>query len=205
MLVLEKLRDNYASADFATQFLEAAIRKAEIEVVMSNSRNNIRIEGIQASFSSEKIRGFREHAKAMRRSPPPSSEHEFRPDLHGSGMMDIGIPIGRPIDPLNNAISAHTPPDSDTTMSTHDVNDYCHLNQEMDLSTVYNAENVDLNDFLNFDTGNELWNVPFEEGFHGESGGFLDLNWMDQAPGWSRLNSPERDLFAQPLEVEALA
>jgi hypothetical protein len=205
MLVLEKLRDNYASADFATQFLEAAIRKAEIEVVMSNSRNNIRVEDIQASFSTERIRGFREHAKAMRRTPPPSSEHDFRPDLHGSGMMDIGIPIGRPIDPLHSAISAHTPPDSDTTMSTHDVNDYSHLNQGMDLNTVYNAENVDLNDFLNFDTGNEMWNVPFEEGAHGESGGFLDLNWMDQAPGWSRLNSPERDLFAQPLEVEALA
>ena len=205
MLVLEKLRDNYASADFATQFLEAAIRKAEIEVVMSNSRNNIRVEDIQASFSTERIRGFREHAKAMRRTPPPNNEHDFRPDLHGSGMMDIGIPIGRPIDPLHNAISAHTPPDSDTTMSTHDVNDYSHLNQGMDLNTAYNAENVDLNDFLNFDTGNEMWNVPFEEGAHGESGGFLDLNWMDQAPGWSRLNSPERDLFTQPLEVEALA
>jgi len=119
--------------------------------------------------------------------------------------MDIGIPIGRPLDAYN-AISAHTPPDSDATMSTHEgMNDYTHLNNNMDLSAVYNAENVDLNDFLNFDTGNEMWNVPPEDGAHGESGGFLDLNWMDQAPGWSRLNSPERDLFSAPVEVEALA
>ena len=205
MLVLEKLRDNYASADFATQFLEAAIRKADIDVVMSTSRNNIRQEDVQATLSSDKVRELREQARvaALRRTPPPSSEQDFRPDMHSCGMMDIGIPVGRPIDPLHNAISAHTPPDSDTTMSTHDVNDYSHLNQHMDLNAVYNAENVDLNDFLNFDTGNDMWNVPLEEGAHGESGGFLDLNWMDQAPGWSRLNSPERDMFAPPVEAVA--
>jgi hypothetical protein len=208
MLVLEKLRDNYASADFATQFLEAAIRKADIDVVMSTSKNLFRQEDIQAALSSDKVRELREHAKmaAMRRTPPLSSEQDFRPDLHGSGMMDIGIPIGRPIDPYHNAISAHTPPDSDTTMSMHEgMNDYNQLSQPLDLNTVYNTEIVDLNDFLNFDNGNEMWNVPLEEGAHGESGGFLDLNWMDQAPGWSRLNSPERDLFAQPLEVEGIA
>lgn len=32
MLVLERLRDNYAAADYAVQFLEAAIRKADIDV-----------------------------------------------------------------------------------------------------------------------------------------------------------------------------
>jgi hypothetical protein len=77
------------------------------------------------------------------------------------------------------------------------VNDYSHLQHgAFDFNTVYNTENVDMNDFLNFD--NEMWNPP-EEGAHGESGGFLDLNWMDQAPGWSRLNSPERELFAHPI------
>lgn len=34
MLVLEQLRENYAAADYATQFLEAAIRKAQIDVGM---------------------------------------------------------------------------------------------------------------------------------------------------------------------------
>ena len=197
MLVLERLRDNYASADFATQFLEAAIRKAEIEVVMSNSRNSIRLQDVSV-MPNEKNRDFREQNRAGVRTPPLTNEHDFRPDLLGSGMMDIGISIGRPIDPVHNAISAHTPPDSDTTVSTHDVNDYSHLQHgTFDLNCVYNTENIDMNDFLNFD--NEMWNVPPEEGAHGESGGFLDLNWMDQAPGWSRLNSPERDLFSQPV------
>jgi hypothetical protein len=63
-----------------------------------------------------------------------------------------------------------------------------------------------LNDFLNFDTGNEMWNVPLEEGAHGESGGFLgDMNWVDQAPGWSRLNSPLPEGELNAAEVEAMA
>jgi hypothetical protein len=210
MLVLERLRDNYSSADFATQFLEAAIHKADIGVMMSASRSHIRQEDVQAALSSEKAKELRQRSKAaaaMRRTPPPSEELSFKPEMHGSGMLDMGIPIGRPVagDNLHNAISAHTPPDSDTTMSTHDINEYHHHSHlHMDLSLY--PDNVDLNDFLNFDTGNEMWNVPPEEGgAHGECGGFLDMNWLDQAPGWSRLNTPERDLFSAPAEVEALA
>ena len=216
MLVLEKLRDNYASADFATQFLEAAIRKADIDVVMSSSRNNIRGD-IQATLSSGKIRELRERSKAaaiaLRRTPPPQSSEEFglRPDTHGSGMMDIGIPIGRPI---INSISAHTPPDTDSTLSVASNDHAAHQHQHQHQHHVHNHNqnqhfmpmqgldfqdiNLDLNDFLNFDTGNEMWNVPLEEGAHGESGGFLgDMNWVDQAPGWSRRNSPlpEGELF----------
>ncbi|TVY32554.1 Cutinase transcription factor 1 beta [Lachnellula subtilissima] len=46
MVVLEKLRDTYASADFATQFLEAAIKRADIDVVMSSSRERMRAEDV---------------------------------------------------------------------------------------------------------------------------------------------------------------
>jgi len=225
MLVLEKLRDNYASADFATQFLEAAIRKADIDVVMSSSRNNIREGDIQAILSSDKIKELRERSKAaviaLRRTPPPqSSSEEFAPrlDMHGSGMMDIGIPIGRPI---VNSISAHTPPDTDSTLSVasneraanqHHIHNHNQNHNFMPIQGMdFQDYNLDLNDFLNFDTGNEMWNVPLEEGAHGESGGFLgDMNWVDQAPGWSRLNSPlpEGELFStggNAAEVDAMA
>lgn len=209
MLVLEKLRDNYASADFATQFLEAAIRKADIDVVVSNSRHRLRQEDFQATLSSDKAIELRERSRsaaaAMRTTPPLSEKWSYRPDPYGSGMIDIGIAVGRPVD-NHNAITAHTPPDSDTAMSTHDANDYSHLNMDM---TVYPDANVDLNDFVNFDAGlgNEMWNMMPEEGAHGESGGFLDMNWLEQAPGWSRLNTPEREIrmFSAPVEVEAFA
>jgi hypothetical protein len=43
MLVLEKLRDNYSSADFIAQFLKAAIQKADIDALMSA---DMRVHGI---------------------------------------------------------------------------------------------------------------------------------------------------------------
>jgi hypothetical protein len=227
MLVLEKLRDNYASADFATQFLEAAIRKADIDVVMgsspSSTRNNIREGDIQTTLSSDKARELRERNKAaaiaLRRTPPQSAEElAFRQDMHGSGMVDIGMPIGQPI---MNSISAHTPPDTDSKFSIvsnghipnqhhgHNHNQNSHNFMPMQ-GMEFQDNNVDLNDFLNFDIGNEMWNVPLEECAHGESGGFLgDMNWVDQAP-WSNLNTPmpEGDLFStggNAAEVEAMA
>jgi hypothetical protein len=40
MQVIHRLRENYAAADYATHFLEAAIRKANIQVVTSSSDNH---------------------------------------------------------------------------------------------------------------------------------------------------------------------
>jgi hypothetical protein len=191
MVVLERLRDNYASADFATQFLEAAIRKADIDIAVGPG-------------------GAREEARsraAARRTPPlvGGEERRFiiRPDLHGSGMMDFGIPIGR--SPAGaaaaggghagaNALAARTPPDSETLASTEEyaMPDLQFTPGGGVAGHVVMGGDVDLSDFLNFqDGGNEMWNVPLEEGAHGESGGFMgDMNWIDQAPGWSRLNTP---------------
>jgi hypothetical protein len=197
MLVLEKLRDNYSSADFATQFLEAAIRKADIDVVIGTNSNgrgimSLRQEDVVASLNSDKVRELRERSKmaAMRRTPPLHDESAST----NAHMLDIRIPS----DDMHH--SAPTPPDSDAHSLTHSLT-HAHSNNgfgAMTLHTDMNGMNygtagdvVDLNDFLNFDNGNEMWNVPLEEGAHGESGGFMgDMNWVDQAPGWSRLNSP---------------
>lgn len=226
MLILEKLRDNYASADFATQFLEAAIRKADIDVVMGASRDKLRHEDVQASLDSDKFKELRERSRANRRTPPPSNEelgmsvNGLRSDFQGSDMMGIGIPIGRPLENhLYNAISARTP-DSDGNNNEFSVTAADafapHLNGELNgnmngIVGFAGDNNIDLNDFLNFDTGNEMWNVPLEEGAHGESGGFMtDMNWIEHVPGWSRLNSPtpdeQGDLFNAQLtaEIEAV-
>jgi hypothetical protein len=204
MLVLEKLRDNYASADFATQFLEAAIRKADIDVVMGNSRNQIngmRQEDVLANLREDKVRALREKSRAARRNTPPAEDH-LRPDLQGSGsgMLDIGIHIARPqyTDPLPNAISARTPDSEGATTQQHEQFSHSHSNLNgggmvfTPSANLGGSNEIDLNDFLNFDTNlnGEMWNVPLEEGAHGESGGWVgDMNWIDQTR-WSRLNSP---------------
>ncbi|KAH8682908.1 fungal-specific transcription factor domain-containing protein [Tricladium varicosporioides] len=199
MLVLEKLRDNYSSADFATQFLEAAIRKADIDVVMSSSREKIRHEDVQAALGSDRVKELLQRSRANRRTPPPSGEDAaVQPDTQSSSMMDISIPAFRQQDQVHNAISARTPPETDSNFvapsqdqhQNHNTG-FAHMTTA-EFNAVYPTNEVDLNDFLNFDTGNEMWNVPLEEGAHGESGGFMgDMNWLDHPPGWSRLNSPQ--------------
>jgi hypothetical protein len=205
MLVLEKLRDNYASADFATQFLEAAIRKADIDVVMGNStsRDRMRPEDVQATLTSDKVKELRERSRAARRTPPPSGEElQIRPDLQLSDVMDIGVTGGRGRVSLHDGISAPTPPDSDThtnftSTTTNEVFTPATNINEIDFSMNANpGGDLDMSDFLNFDSHNDIWTLPLEQGAHGESGGFMgDMNWIDQeAPMWSRLNSPMRDL-----------
>jgi len=218
MLVLEKLRDNYASADFATQFLEAAIRKADMDIVIGNSAQKVvREEDIQANLHSKTVRQLRERSRAARHTPPPHPGEFIRPDMQGSGMIDIGIPVdGSQQMPYYHPATAPTPPSNDNSFSNSPSDD---ADTEM-VDNGYNPNNIDnsqfdVNDFLNFDAGNEGWNVPFEEGAHGESGGFVgDMNWIDQEPkGWSRLNSPQpqqeqqfqrgpmqmQDMFAGPI------
>lgn len=196
MIVLEKLRDSYASADFATQFLEAAIRKADIDVVVANGAAKTKEEAL----TGEKIRELRERSRAARHTPPVTSpeerERSFRAEYQNtSAMMDIGISLVQPTT-IHNAISARTPPSPGTEI--HAATDYNGMQME-GMEFPGTAEHVDLSDFLNFDSGD--WNVPLEEGAHGESGGFMgDMTWIDQAPGWSRLNSPlpevrEGDMF----------
>jgi hypothetical protein len=192
MLVLEKLRDNYSSADFATQFLEAAIRKAEIEVVIGNNgRSSIQQEDVQATLRSEKVKELRERSKqaaAMRRTPP----------LNESMTTNAGMGYLVSREQNQDDVSAHTPPDSDTH-TNFDANDPRMEVNMVDMNNMNGYENMELNmtDFINFDTGNE---ICFEEGWHGESGGLLmdmGMDWGDQTVRWSRMGTPvpEGDMF----------
>jgi hypothetical protein len=192
MLVLEKLRDNYAAADYATQFLEAAIRKADIDVVMGSNEGKISYIDVQATLSSDKVRELRERSRAARRTPP-FTNGELNGSISSGMMMDGQNSMHH----MHNAISVRTPPETqeahlnqmnDTTMDT------CINGGEMNMIM---DNNFDLNDFLNFDgPGAEMgykWNTPLEEGAHGESGGFLgDMGWIEQGgQQWSAFNSPQ--------------
>jgi hypothetical protein len=163
MLVLEKLRDNYSSADFAIQLLEVAIRKADIGVVIGRSQEaKIDIMKAQEMF-------------AAGRTPHPSSE--------GLTHLQNDYNLCQ-IDPFYNAYSGSTLhenrdeefltnalPESNTTLPETEI--------------LYSSEG--LSAFLDFDAlNNEIWNVPIEEDAHGESGGLMgDMNWIDKSLEWS--------------------
>lgn len=203
MQVLEKLRDIYASADFATQFLEAAIRKADIDVVMNTGHRGMKLDEVHATLTAEKAKELRERSRAARRTPPPSGEDLLIPSDLGSRVLDIAILVSQPSD--LNTISARTPPDLDTptTLTASTANEpftpSTHLN-EIEFTLNGTSAGLDMSDYLNFDDG-DAWTFPLEQGAHGESGGFMgDMNWIDQGTtSWSRLNSPVPDLLCSPL------
>ena len=199
MLVLEKLRDIYASADFATQFLEAAIRKADIDITMRPSRDKFRQENNPppSTLNLEKANELHRRSQAARWTPPLSDDHgpAFAPSsMH---MGDIRIPTGDATTNINdsnihNSITARTPESEDAGSSFPKT--ILDFTSGGNTTGGVSAGDVDLNDFLTFDNANELWTVPLEEGAHGESGGFVgDMNWVDQGTGWMS-PSPDIDL-----------
>ncbi|RFU34666.1 hypothetical protein B7463_g1596, partial [Scytalidium lignicola] len=210
MLVLEKLRDNYASADFATQFLEAAIRKADIDMVINNSREKARFEAMQNMLNLQRAKELKDRKRAAAcRTPPLTREESVLPLASGMMDMNIGLTASNPsFNDIQNTISARTPPESDLSLADSSSVVQSSISQSpaaVNTSTnTYNGlltetttpfgliDDININDFLTFDSNvNDMWNVPLEEGAHGESGGFMgDMNWVDQAPGWSRMNSP---------------
>lgn len=210
MLVLEKLRDNYASADFATQFLEAAIRKADIfEMVMGNSRDKARMQGMLQVQRAKELQELERKRAAARRTPPLTHEESVLP----ADVMNISFDFGTSglpnMSDIRNTISARTPPESDLSLgdtasvvqslgqspAVQPGNTLDSMSTDPTNFGLMDTSNIDLNDFLTFDNNvNDLWNVPLDEGAHGESGGFMgDMNWVDQAPGWGNLNSPVAD------------
>ena len=116
-----------------------------------------------------------------------------------SGMIDIGIPIARVSE--HNAISARTPPNSDgsnTSAGSHSTNTTSvqghtqQMSNDIEFFNHNTAGDLDMSDFLNFDSNTDWAYHPLEQGAHGESGGFVgDMGWIDAgAESWSRLNSP---------------
>ena len=201
MIVLEGLRGIYSSADFATQFLEAAVRKAGIEVI-----------GLGGGISKRSAQ--KDHhitgmvARPRENTPPLSVEDEGSVYMHERGHMGEALGDQHPLAHISSTTSAHTPPENDLEITLPAITSLPITTSNTPFPSIESLDansatpqldytNVNLNEFLNFDangSGNELWNVPLEEGAHGESGGFMGdmgLGWMDGLPcGWSRVGSP---------------
>lgn len=192
MVVLEVLRDNYASADFAVSFLDAAIKKADIEVVISSSRDRIRHEDVQANPGSQKVRDLlRKSRTTNRQTPPPSDEEPADFDLFGTAAKSI-----RP----ENDMTMHTPPDSDGTCSAEQEKPGFDLPVAADL---YPSNELDITDFFDYPDPTEAWGGSLAEGAHGENGGFWsEMTWVNEQSG-SRLPSPDPgDMFDLDKSIE---
>jgi hypothetical protein len=195
MHVLEKLRDNYAAADYAIQFLEAAIRKADLDVGREGGpdrpgtagNDNIGWRVLQPKKTVQNVSQLAEAGRGTRLTPPPDQTSPFtNPD---SMQIDGGM---KP--PM---ISASTPPRSDS--SRVPVEAPTTVVEKMHPMVGNYDDGIDsLIDFgvVDFE-GVEDWSTTLEDGMHGESGGFMvDMDWMKdgEAAGydiWGQ-HSPEQ-------------
>ncbi|CAG7917447.1 unnamed protein product [Penicillium olsonii] len=160
MRILQRLREIYASADFATSFLEAAIRKA----------------GIQLTVSPQDVSDKPRHTL----TPPPDSLAQKIPDLT--------YPPA-PTRPADIFASTPPQSDGSENGSTNNVNapakDAFAMPSEMSLTELMDLANdaeVTQNDFdalINFDdpAHNELFEEPAEEKFD-----FTDNMMFDTEP-----------------------
>jgi hypothetical protein len=164
MQVLQRLREMYASADFAFSFLEAAIRKANIEMPPETisakvTQFNLARDGPQFSYES---------ANSLDTLTPP-------PDLYSSAST---LPQGRQTNTIDmNLFSVTTPPHSDGSINSSNARSV--LENDIDMSNLDYSGEMSKNDFdalINFDAGADLFAA--EDGL----GVDMDLDWIAAMP-----------------------
>jgi len=182
MQILQRLREVYASADFATSFLEAAIRKANIQVPPNHGTSSLK----QSTLPHGTIDAGRLHTL----TPPP--------DVLNSNQMTLDYFNVTPREselfmaatpPTSEASRSQSAPSSQNGSAAHGAAT-ASLTDLMNLANSTESEMMSKNDFdalINFDGGADLFAA--EEGLgvdmsaQGESSGFtLDMDWMKDLP-----------------------
>lgn len=154
MRILQRLREIYASADFATSFLEAAIRKAGISLNLSD------LDEHEPAAPTETVR-----PAAL--TPPPESLTQKAPDLtYPSSFNTPSASFTIPAETINNTtlnpFDVATPPHSNSSEngSTQNLNPNLFkiqpdlsLNDFIDLANDAEVTQNDFDALLNFDDG----------------------------------------------------
>lgn len=170
MRILQRLREIYASADFATSFLEAAIRKAGIQLTVAPPD----VPSSQSRRSAANSDPFDSTSRLNTLTPPPDSVTQKIPDLTYPNPTEAATGA------QSTDLVASTPPHSDgsengstnninpnfTTNNLQDAFAMPNLDSEMSLMELMDLANdaeVTQNDFdalINFDdAGNDFFNA----------------------------------------------
>ncbi|KAJ5728584.1 uncharacterized protein N7483_003092 [Penicillium malachiteum] len=164
MRILQRLREIYASADFATSFLEAAIRKAGIQLTVAPQDVHSK-RSRKTTVPTTSSDPFDSLSRNNTLTPPPDSLAQKIPDLTYPQKAPAG---GR----STGGLFVATPPHSDGSENgstnninpTHDAFAIPELNSELSLTELMDLANdaeVTQNDFdalINFDdAGNEFF------------------------------------------------
>lgn len=200
MQVLEQLRDNYAAADFATQFLEAAIRKADIDVNMQPRTG----AGAAAPCKrpAQSVAQLVDAGRAACLTPPPDAGNVAFVIAAEGGEAKAFVATGcEGTEGHGHGLvfaSASTPPNSDAYSMNSSTADEGQgmlgfgvgAGQEDEEEGGFEDQFEALINFDGEGFGGDAWAGVLEEevGMHGESGGFLvDMDWMKEGDvfGWA--------------------
>ncbi|KAI9881264.1 MAG: hypothetical protein M1830_005550 [Pleopsidium flavum] len=178
MQVMQKLRESYASADYATQFLEAAVRKVDIQVSLNMPLDKQR--------RLPNLAGLVDAGRRTTLTPPPE---DYKITQSNDADTDVAVKF--------ESSMASTPPASEE--SEHVVDPYLDLAAKDSIkaslaSMIQSTSNdlmasssndYDLDSFLNLEDAGDALTFDDEEdtgmptSLHGESSGFtLDIDWM---------------------------
>lgn len=161
MQILQRLREMYASADFATSFLEAAIRKANIQVTP---------QGVMAKPDDLHRMADVERLHAL--TPPPESNQ----------VIAINYTTMAPGE--HELFSLSTPPQSEGSDSNPNVSSAASLTDLMNLANETEITKNDFDALINFDGGADLFaaedGLGVSMSMQAESSGFtLDMDWIN--------------------------
>ena len=202
MQVMQKLRESYASADYATQFLEAAIRRVDIQVSLHVSPDKQR--------RLPNISGLVGTSRRTALTPPPDDHVVQHPNSYD---VDIAVKFAGSM--------ASTPPSSEESEHAIDFDSdlMIHENSKASLASMILSTNnelvtsgtndSDLDCFLNLEEAADPFTFGEEQGpgmpmaVHGESSGFtMDMDWMKDMKHYQGMSMTHLDLMDGERMVE---
>jgi hypothetical protein len=181
MQVLQRLREMYASADFAFSFLEAAIRKANIGMPPETAS----AKAPQFHLSRGEPQFSYESAHSLNTLTPP-------PDMYGSAP---GFTHSTRVGTTDaDMFSVATPPHSDGSINSSNAR-LAPMN-DIDMTNLEYGGEMSKNDFdalINFDAGADLFAA--EDGL----GVDMDLDWIAAMPNEANTVDEEEDDALQSI------
>ncbi|KAL2067639.1 hypothetical protein VTL71DRAFT_15735 [Oculimacula yallundae] len=177
MQVLQKLRDNYAAADRATQFLEAALRQTDLEIAMPNSRRYIGSQGAEV-LNMQQIREAAARVKKQQVSPPRDFEETVADDMQDEVPM-----VDTPVEHSQGVQGPNTPEsDSNPALAIPaPANDFAipDFDAPGGMSNAHDQTHYEFNDYVNMGADVDgLFSSQEGDAYGGSHDLFGNPGWM---------------------------
>lgn len=208
MRILQRLREIYASADFATSFLEAAIRKAGIQLTVapqdvqqpqqqpaSASPGDVAAAAAAAAAAGSVMSPHTSRLNTL--TPPPDSLAQKLPDLTYPKQMEPG-----PLGISEESLFASTPPPSDGSengSTTINPKTNTAANPPADAFQIPNVDSeLSLSQLMDLANDAEVTQNDFDALINFDDGEFFAADKTGGAGGQSRQPSSQLDPLSNP-------